>query len=222
MIKNLEAHKINIEGEDFLILSNGAMFWEKKNLLLLADSHLGKTHYFNEYGIPIPVGAFQDQLDRLDSAINFVGAGDILVLGDMFHHEKAINEHFLKDFSKWRKSFEGEISCIVGNHDKYLVDLAVKEEVTFIQDYIEHEQLIFAHDFVPKKSGSFQFFGHRHPRFLLKDHGGFINVPCFWRRDASFILPAFSSICTGTAINDELSRDDQIFLALEDEGILAL
>ena len=222
MIKNLETKEIEFAGETLALISNGSVYWTEKKLLLIADSHLGKTHYFNENGVQLPKAGFRAQLQRLDETIAYTGAQELLVLGDMFHHERAITDEFYEEFKHWKNSFSGKIDCIVGNHDKYLTDLNVKNDVNFVEEYKIIDNIIFAHDKVREIEGLSQMYGHRHPRYILKDHGGVINLPCFWLKGDHLILPAFSTLCSGTAINNERRSTDRVILALEDEGLIEI
>lgn len=220
MRKILTHLNIQLEEENFDLLPWGAAYWQEENTLLLADSHLGKVHFFNEHRIHLPESAFDEQLKRLNLCIDYCSPQRIIVLGDMFHHERSITEKFLSDFNLWRNDYEGEILCIAGNHDRYLTQLPINRSVDFIEDYMQIRNFILAHDVIEHKADKFQLFGHRHPRYLLKDHGGVMNLPCFWRRGKNLIFPAFSSICSGTSINRELKKLDSVYIVVDGEAVL--
>ena len=48
------SEKVLIEGEELTLHPSGALFWEKKSLLMLSDVHLGKISHFRKFGAAIP------------------------------------------------------------------------------------------------------------------------------------------------------------------------
>ena len=104
----------NINGQLFTMHSSGALFWNEKNMLLIADVHLGKVTHFRKNGFAIPNDALYKNFEKLVQVVDFFNPSTILFLGDLFHSLKN-NEWDL--FVKWSKECTCEIILIAGNHD---------------------------------------------------------------------------------------------------------
>src|SRR5690606_10661653 len=122
MIQNLQIQKQN-----FTLHPSGAIFWKEKEMLLIADVHLGKVSHFRKHGAAIPANAAFKNLEKLTEIANQFQPKTICFLGDLFH--STLNEEW-QDFEKWVEYTKAEVILISGNHDiipNYLYeDLGVK------------------------------------------------------------------------------------------------
>ena len=62
MIENLKIHK-----NHFKLHPSGAIYWEEKKMLLIADVHLGKVAHFRKHGAPVPANAAFQNLEKRSS-----------------------------------------------------------------------------------------------------------------------------------------------------------
>ena len=60
--------RIQINKNHFDLHPSGALYWEEKKTLMLADVHLGKVAHFRKNGIAVPrkaEGAFYEKITHL-------------------------------------------------------------------------------------------------------------------------------------------------------------
>jgi metallophosphoesterase superfamily enzyme len=103
-----------IYNQNFTLHCSGAIFWNDKNTLLIADVHLGKVTHFRKNGFAIPNEALHRNFDKLMEVVAYFKATKILFLGDLFHSTKN-SEWDL--FVKWSQNCGCELVLIAGNHD---------------------------------------------------------------------------------------------------------
>ncbi|MBO9570652.1 MAG: ligase-associated DNA damage response endonuclease PdeM [Chitinophagaceae bacterium] len=183
---------IIIKGEPVILSALRAVYWPAKKTLIVADLHLGKTGYFRRHGIQISSGVLEDDLKRLTRLIEWFCPEQLLIAGDLFHHE------FNKDvliFQDWRNRYKTlALTLVPGNHDRYeninYAELAITvtpEEYLTGNFRIIHEMKSIAAD-------RFSFSGHLHPGYTISGKARQrICLPCFIKTDDYIVLPAFSA-----------------------------
>ena len=200
-----------INGQIFTIHSSGALFWNEKNTLLIADVHLGKITHFRKNGFAIPNDALHKNFEKLIEVVNFFNPSTILFLGDLFHSTKN-SEWDL--FVQWSKECTCEIILIAGNHD--IIDAKNYEKNGIkVVDYIRIDDFLLTHHPTEVK-GMFNFSGHIHPGIVLRGLGrGHLKLPCFFQRKNQMILPTFGAF-TGLGIMKP-QEGDVIFAVTKEE-----
>ncbi len=208
MIENLKIHK-----NHFKLHPSGAIYWEEKKMLLIADVHLGKVAHFRKHGAPVPANAAFQNLEKLTEISNHFQPETICFLGDLFHSK--LNEEW-QDFEKWVEYTKAEVILVSGNHDiipTYLYeDLGIK-----VFDELLLDSFLLTHHPTEIK-GTFNFCGHVHPGVRMKGVGRqYLRFSCFYKTLNSLILPAFGNF-TGKHILKP-SEIDEIFAIVEGEVI---
>ena len=204
---------ISIRGEELLLLPQRALFWKRRNALLIADVHLGKSGHFRKHGIALPSAVHHDDLHRLSQLIETSGAERIFLLGDLFHSQHNLEwNHFIS----WRNSFPSEeIHLIKGNHD--ILDEQLIHEAGLI---LHHRQLTEApftlvHMKSEENYSGFELCGHIHPAIRLSGKGRqSVSLPCFWFGKNFGVLPAFGGFTGNAGISP--MRDDRVFFIVGD------
>lgn len=204
---------ITIKNHDFKLHPSGAIFWNEKEMLLIADVHLGKVAHFRKHGAPVPANAAFQNLEKLTEISNHFQPETICFLGDLFHSK--LNEEW-NDFEKWVEYTKANVILISGNHDiipKYLFEeLGVK-----VFDELLLEGFLLTHHPTEIK-GTFNFSGHVHPGVRMKGVGRqYVRFPCFYKTENQLILPAFGNF-TGKHILKP-SGMDEVFAIVEGEVI---
>jgi DNA ligase-associated metallophosphoesterase len=205
--------RIQIEGHHFVLHPSGAIFWEEKKTLLLADVHLGKVAHFRKNGIAVPrkvEGAFFKKITAILFEFN---VERFLFLGDLFHSFKNNEWHL---FAAWVKQQKTEMILVEGNHD--VIPAAQFEAIGLIvvRDFTE-DTFYFSH-FPTEKVAHFVFCGHVHPGVKLKGAGlPQMKVPCFYQSPQQLILPAFGAF-TGLHILSP-KKGDQVFVTTGKEVV---
>ena len=205
--------EIEIKQNQFSLHSSGAIFWKQKEMLLIADVHLGKVAHFRKNGAAIPATAAFKNLEKLTEISNQFQPEIICFLGDLFHSK--LNEEW-QDFEKWIEYTKAEVILISGNHDiipTYLYeDLGVKvfDELLLDGFHLTHHP--------SEIKGTFNFSGHVHPGIRMKGVGRqFLKFPCFYKTENQLILPAFGNF-TGKHILTPLETDE-VYAIVEGEVI---
>ena len=205
--------EIEIKQNQFSLHSSGAIFWKQKEMLLIADVHLGKVAHFRKNGAAIPTTAAFKNLKKLTEISNQFQPEIICFLGDLFHSK--LNEEW-QDFEKWIEYTKAEVILISGNHDiipTYLYeDLGVKvfDELLLDGFHLTHHP--------SEIKGTFNFSGHVHPGIRMKGVGRqFLKFPCFYKTENQLILPAFGNF-TGNHILTPLETDE-VYAIVEGEVI---
>jgi len=204
-----------INGHLFTMHSSGALFWNEKSTLLIADVHLGKVTHFRKNGFAIPNDALHKNFEKLIEVVDYFKASTILFLGDLFHSTKN-SEWDL--FVKWSKNCACELVLIAGNHD--IIDAHNYESNGIkVVDYIRMDDFLLTHH-PTEVQGMFNFSGHIHPGIVLRGLGrSQLKLPCFFQRKSQMILPAFGAF-TGLGILKP--QDGDIIFAVTKEEIILI
>ena len=181
--------RIQINENHFDLHPSGALYWEEKKTLMLADVHLGKVAHFRKNGIAVPrkaEGAFYEKISLL---LNEFEVERLLFLGDLFHSFQNNEWHL---FSAWVKQQQSELILIEGNHDVIPAWKFKQLGITVKPDFKE-DTFYFSH-FPTEKKENFAFCGHIHPGVKLKGAGlQQLKMPCFYQSRNQLILPAFGA-----------------------------
>lgn len=203
-----------INGQIFTMHSSGALFWNAKNTLLIADVHLGKVMHFRKNGFAIPNEAMHKNFEKLLEAVDYFKASTVLFLGDLFHSTKN-SEWDL--FMQWSKECSCELILIAGNHD--IIDAHNYESIGIqVVDFLRLDDFLLTHH-PSQVEGLFNFSGHIHPGIVLRGLGrGHLKLPCFFQSKDQLILPAFGAF-TGLGMVKP-QEGDLIYAVTTDEIIL--
>ena len=179
-----------IEGIDFLVLAERALFWQEKGMLIIADLHLGKSDIFRRHGIPVPHEVQRQDLQRLHRILQKWKPQELVILGD-FVHGRFLGEETVTYWQALRHANgQTRFTLTRGNHDVHLTSEAllldaVHSELAFGQVVLSHEPLSPAsRDFV------LNIHGHIHPAWRVPALGR--KLPCLAYAAPYLNLPAFS------------------------------
>ncbi|MBA3317848.1 MAG: ligase-associated DNA damage response endonuclease PdeM [Gemmatimonadales bacterium] len=208
---------LSVAGEDLRLLPERALFWQRAGTLVVADVHWGKAATFRAAGIPIPGGATDEDLARLDSALCRTGARRLVVLGDLFHARAGrVATRTLAALRKWRDRCRRlEIQLVRGNHDRHAGDPPEDLRVNCVNSPAFLPPFVLRHE--PRESAEgYTLAGHVHPGLVVS--GPALQrerLPCFLVRPTLTILPAFGSF-TGLA-SVTCSPGDRAFVVADGE-----
>lgn len=207
MIKHL------ILNQTLCLMPEKAILWEEKELLIVADLHLGKAGHFRKSGIPVSDLIHSMDILTLDKLIQKHRPAEVIFLGDLFHSD---HNQGWEVFKRWLKSKAPlNFKLVLGNHD-----------VLPSNDYrIENMECIMSLDIppfnfthIPEQNSLYNVAGHIHPAIKLTGKGRQnLRVPCFYFGTDGAVLPAFGKF-TGTARID-IKKDDSVFVIAESEVI---
>ena len=210
--------QIKIKENHFFLHPSGAVFWEEKSSLLLADVHLGKVAHFRKNGIAVPRKAEGIFYKKVTALLTEFTVERILFLGDLFHSYQN-NEWLL--FSAWVKQQKAKMILVEGNHD-VIPATQFKKLGMQVLDHLIEGDFYFSHYPMNNKE-QFVFCGHLHPGVKLKGNGlQQMKVPCFFKTSNQMILPAYGGFTGLHLLSPKMG--DQVYVTtgkevLKIEGI---
>lgn len=186
---------IVLNGRNFELLPDKALYDPLLKLLIIADVHLGKAAHFRKEGIAIPSAAQEGDYIALQALFQKVSPSKVYFLGDLFHSR--FNNDWHSFCSLIRNFPDIQFVLIKGNHD--IIDIKrFKDLCIEVVDQIAERNLVFSHE--PLKSlpeSIINICGHIHPGIVLRGQGRqSLKLPCFYLNGQTFILPAFG-VLTG-------------------------
>jgi uncharacterized protein len=185
-------------GEIWRATPEGALFWPRRHVLLVADLHLEKASWFATHGQPLPPYDSRATMAALAAVAERVSPAEIWCLGDSFHDHGGqwrldpAAESILRSLAarhRWR--------FIAGNHD----GLPGGQWGTESVDELVLDGLVFRHEHDPRDPRP-QLSGHFHPKTMVPLRGRNVRRGCFACGDRALILPAFGSLTGGLDIDD--------------------
>jgi DNA ligase-associated metallophosphoesterase len=203
-------------GEKLKLLPQKAIWWEKQEMLILADLHLGKANHFQSAGIAISNEVEDSDLKTLASLFQQFKPKTCLVVGDFFHstQNKSIDK-----FAQFFRAYQFDFLVVPGNHDRFVTQhVKLNEIIQFTKAQYHVGPFCFSHDPTQTQSDLYVIGGHVHPAVKLKGFGKqSMKLPCFYFGNRFAILPAFSKF-TGTYVILP-QKEDQIVLVAQDQLI---
>jgi len=191
--------RIEVSGETLILLGERAVYWPKRETLLIADTHWGKAATMRAAAIAVPSGTTAESLGRLDRVLDRTGARRLALLGDCIHAREGYAPSTVRTINDWRtRRASIAIKLVRGNHDQRAGDPPPGFEFHCVDAPLIDSPFVFQHFPRPSEDG-YTLAGHLHP--AIRVHGPAAQsatLPCFWFTESFGVLPAFGSL-TGTA-----------------------
>lgn len=206
--------KIQIQNQNFILHSSGALFWEEKKMIIISDVHLGKVTHFRKHGIAIPQNAVSENFKKITDVLEYFQPEKIIFLGDLFH--SSMNSEW-DLFEEWISNHNQETYLIAGNHD--IIDQKHYYEIgILVVDVLEIDGFFFTHH-PTEKEDFFNFSGHIHPGIILRGLGmQSLKLRCFFHKPNQMILPAFGEFTGKFILKPE--SDHLVYAIARNEVIL--
>lgn len=183
---------LSFRGESLRLLPSGALHWPARQLLCVADLHLGKSDRIARRGGPmLPPYETQETLDRLAQDIAATDPAEVVCLGDSFDDLAAA-----EDMAEALKSRLASLMAgrhwiwVLGNHDPGPVDLGG----THLADH-HAAPLMFRH--IAEDGAEGEVSGHYHPKARISVRGRSLSRRCALIDEARLILPAYGAYTGG-------------------------
>lgn len=181
--------EIKVGTEQIRLLAEKAILW--KDILILADFHLGKTSHFRKQGIAMPASVIHKELSNIYTLLVDYSPSRILFLGDLFHSDHNQEWEF---FGELRNKFdEIHFELISGNHDILSQECYERYNITVHQEFLREQNFLFTHEPWEEELGEneINFCGHIHPGFRIARKNESFTLPCFFFYQNRMILPAY-------------------------------
>jgi len=208
--------EMEILGERLKLYPQKAVFWPGKDILFIADLHVGKINHFRRSGIPLPVKANDRNIELLIELIQAAKPKRVICLGDLFH------SHYNPEwevFGELVKHFKGvSFELVLGNHD-IMSDLQYARKGIVVHNELVIDDFIFTHHPLEEAHETkYNMAGHIHPGVYLRGKARqAMTLPCFYFGKHLALLPAFGMF-TGLA-RIQPKKEDRVFAIVEDKVI---
>ena len=184
---------LSFAGHDFFAVGQRALFWPRRQALIVADLHFEKASWFARLGQFLPPYDSLATLADLSALAIATQARELWCLGDSFHDSAGAAR--LDPAARALCEELGDrldLRWIVGNHDAMLTappcgTVLAEAEVDGLQ--LRHEA--DPGDQRPELSG------HFHPKFRMSMKGRNVARRCFVATTNKLILPAFGALTGG-------------------------
>ena len=186
-------HALFFHGETLHLRATGALFWPARQVIVVSDSHLGKSERLaRRGGTLLPPYETQATLEKFDRDLETTGAATVICLGDSFDDLAAAGS--IDDASRlWltRLMAGRDWTWITGNHDPGPIDIGGSHRVE-----LTVRPFTFRHIAEPGQSA--EISGHFHPKARLAGQ----SRPCFLADAARLMMPAYGTYTGGLWSND--------------------
>ena len=206
--------EVKILNEKLELLPQKAVYWEKKNILFLADLHLGKVNHFRRAGIPVPAKANDRNLELLIDLLRFTNPDRVICLGDLFHSHYNPEWEVFGELVKHFRNISFEL--VLGNHD-IMSTIQYTRKGILLHDMLRLDPFIFTHHPMSEiDKQCYNIAGHIHPGVNLRGKGKqSVTLPCFYFGECSGLLPAFGMF-TGLA-KIRPKKEDKVFVIVDEK-----
>ena len=187
-----------------------AVFVPAAETLILADVHLGKAAA-SSVGAPIDEGV--DVCDRLEGVLAATEPTTVVIAGDVLHSFSRLPRGVERDLDRLVETVDAAGADLVvtpGNHDTML-ETAFDGETAFEYELADGETVV-CHGHEPPETGADRYVvGHDHPALSIEGR----KRPCVLYGPAAYegadvlVLPAFTQLAAGAAVNSMAGRDFQ-------------
>lgn len=199
-----------LANETVQLLPERALFWPRKNMLVIADIHFGKAAAFRAQAIPVPHGTTAENLAALDALIAQHVVAHIVFLGDFLHAKTARSPATLAALQRWRAAHAMlQLTLVRGNHDLHAGDPPPSLHIDVVDEPWCVDGFAFCHHPDALAEG-YVIAGHVHPVYRLKTASDTLRLPCFQIGESRAILPSFGAFTGGYAITPDVS--DRVFV----------
>ncbi len=180
-------------GQQFTPSLDGALHWEARSALLVADLHLEKASWFARLGQFLPPYDSLETLRLLEREVERTGVTTLYCLGDSFHDRFGC-DRLPADARNLLTALTDRLDWvwITGNHDAGFIDHCggrIEEECVIDGIVLRHE--------AERGEARPEISGHFHPKLRLRMKGRHVSRRCYVASATKLILPAFGTLTGG-------------------------
>ncbi len=218
-MSSLLANEICLFDHRLQLLDDKALYLPEVEALLVSDVHLGKAETFQAMGIPIASQINQENLDKLQGLLAQTQAKTLFILGDLFHSRQSLVSEVLTSWDTFLKETCTNVSLIIGNHDRRLIDFLPPLPMTYQVDAVALGPFLLSHEPEGQHDAALNICGHIHPVVRLQSRTDSLRLPCFFleRQYRRLTLPSFGEFTGGYEVN--LVENTCAYVACEGEVI---
>jgi DNA ligase-associated metallophosphoesterase len=209
---------VPVAGELLTLLPEKAAYLAERQLLLIADAHIGKAVSFRRLGVPVPQGSTADNLANLSALVARLDVRRIVFLGDLLHSAHAQSAATQAAVAQWREVHRDlDLTLVRGNHDDRAGDPPVVLGIKVVDEPLRLGPWALCHHPDARPDG-YVLAGHLHPCVTLQGRARErLRLPCFWFGDQVGVLPAFGAF---TGMHPIVSQPPDRVYALTGDAVV--
>lgn len=233
--------KLQLNNQTVTLLPEKAMYLDEYGILLVADTHFGKSGTFRQAGVAAPMASNTDGIARLDKLIKRLMPKRCIILGDFFHSR--MNRSW-DEVARWTlRQRNPVIELVKGNHDiladsdyahagiilhiecldvggfRLIHDADTQPNILSNLNGLPSSDSRAIHHAYSIASTMFTISGHIHPGIRMKGYAKqSLMLPCFHITQNGCLLPAFGSF-TGLA-EVQANPASRIFIPVPQDDIV--
>jgi DNA ligase-associated metallophosphoesterase len=194
--------RIEVNGEELVLDSLGAMWWPGERALVLADLHFEKGSAYARTGQLLPPYDTRTTLKRMAALFDIYQPALAIALGDSFHDRDAANR--MDDYECDQLANlcrRAEWVWIAGNHDPV--------PPSWLNGHITEEIAIGGLIFRHEPDGNHvrgEIAGHLHPCKTVTRRGMSLRRRCFASDGFRLVMPSFGAYTGGLDVRDVALR----------------
>jgi DNA ligase-associated metallophosphoesterase len=181
------------QGEQLALLGARAAWDPARQLLLVADLHLGKAETFQRHGIPLPSDGDASTLNALLELAHQWQPRQLIVLGDLIHSRLGLGAELRAKLAALPELLGCPLRLVGGNHERgsWIEGLPQEPAQAIGPWWLSHEP--------DPQPGLLNICGHLHPVALMGNRRERLRLPCFsyCRQQQRLALPAFGALTGG-------------------------
>lgn len=190
--------RVEVNGEELVLDSAGALWWPSERALVFADLHFEKGSFYAFKGQLLPPYDTRSTLKRMTALFDVYKPALAIALGDSFHDRDAANR--LDEFERAQLASLGaraEWIWIAGNHDPVppsWLNGTITEEVAIGGLTFRHEP--------SETEARGEVAGHLHPCKTVTRRGQSLRRRCFASDGRRLVMPSFGAYTGGLDVRD--------------------
>jgi DNA ligase-associated metallophosphoesterase len=181
------------QGQELQLLSSRAVFDPVRQVLLVADVHLGKAETLQAHGVPLPSDGDLGNLNRLLELAQRLRPRRVVVLGDLIHSRLGLTPELRAKLTALPELLDCSLALVGGNHERgsWIAGLPQEPSQELGPWWLSHEP--------EPRPGRLNICGHLHPVALIGGRADRLRLPCFsYDPDQERLaLPAFGDLTGG-------------------------
>ncbi len=191
--------QLRVAGAMLTVLPEGAVWWKRERMLIVADLHFEKGSAFAARGVALPPYDTRATLARLQALVSRWKPQRLVALGDSFHDRAAETRMDEVDAVTLETMTQAiDWTWITGNHDP----APPRRFGGSVHAELRVGPLTFRHE--PRAApATGELAGHLHPVAAVRVRGRRLRRRCVVSDGTRAILPAFGAYAGGLNVLDE-------------------
>ena len=181
------------QGQELQLLSSRAVFDPLRQVLLVADVHLGKAETLQAHGVPLPSDGDLGNLNRLLELAHRLRPQRVVVLGDLIHSRLGLTADLRAKLTALPELLACPLALVGGNHERgsWIAGLPQEPSQALGPWWLSHAP--------EPRAGQLNICGHLHPVALVGRGADRLRLTCFSYDPESerLALPAFGDLTGG-------------------------